>query len=63
MYDGRGQFAREKRVPDKEAVVVISVMLWNSVMLWHSVMLGNTFKHSHFGGRYFFYLWIDSYGE
>ena len=43
----------EKRVVDKEAVVVISTMLM------HSVMFGNTFKHSHFGwGCFFIYQYV-----
>ena len=45
MYDERGQFARERRVPYKGAGVAISVVLW------HSIMLVNTFRYSHFGGR------------
>ena len=40
-YDGRGQFARERRAPYKVVGVAISVAL------------GHTLRYSHFGGRNF----------
>ena len=39
MYDGRGQFTMERRVPYKEVVVVISFVSQY------------TFRHTLFGGR------------
>ena len=53
MYNKRERFARGRRVPYKGAGVAISDMLW------HSVMFGNTFKHLHSGGEFFYDCGLD----